>query len=159
MLKIILEWLDNKYNYINYKPKVDDVYTYLNRLSNMLNEGRIHFQNLEASDCYIIQNISENINYSCEHPTHYRYNFSNYNVKRNEYILNKVMMCEVAKNFTTDNSIQNRANVGNLLRELKHEHISKNKFLEKFDQYSYKEIFLNFKENFIAQKKKIIENQ
>jgi len=153
MLNLILEWLNQKQNYVSYQPKQDDMTTFQDKLSNMLITARVHFENLKASDCYIIENISDRIDYSYQHPAHYRYNFENFNIKRNEYIYDKANMCETAKNFTTQDSVQNRAITLVLLNELQHTYVSKNKFLEKFDKYSYKNIFFDIKEDFMAQTK------
>ena len=134
MLKLILQWLNQKQNYVSYNPKADNLLSIDKKLTDMFFHARVHFDNLKASNCYIIQNISDRIEYYHEHPNHYRYNFENFNIKRNDYICDKTNMCEAAKNFTTGDSEQNRVIVLTLLNELQHTYISKNKFLEKFDK-------------------------
>jgi hypothetical protein len=157
MRKIILEWLCTKYNYVSYRTNIDNQERFENKLAHMLWRGRVHFSNLHVSDCYIIQNISNKIEFNYESSTHYRHNYQNFNVKRNEYILDKVKMIEASQRFTVENSMQNQRIVIDLLNELKHSYISKNKFLEKFDKYTYKDIFVNINESSLEQNIKEIK--
>lgn len=158
MLKIILEWLDQKQNYVNYKPSIDSMISFQEKLSKMLVNARVHFEDLQASECYIVQDMSNKCDYFYEHPTYHRYNFENFNIKRNEYIYDKVKMSEAIKNFTIEDSVQNRAIALNLLQELEHSYMSKNKFIEKFDKYTYQNIFFDIKKDAVAQIKNDAEN-
>ncbi len=143
MKKEILNWLKTKKNYVYYKSDIDDFGTFNERLSTMLLYGRVHFTNLEASNCYIVENSHDNISYTLEKPTHYRNNFENFNVARNEYIYDKVKMNEAQKNFTTSDSIRNKAIVLTLLKELKHSYASLNKFLNNSTAFTYKDVFFD----------------
>lgn len=151
MKKNIFNWLKTKENFFYYEERSDNLYSAQKRLSNMLFNSRIHYSNLEASDCYIIENISDKIDYYPQHPRYYKHNFENFNTKRNEYIYDKANMKEACKKFTTEDSVQNRVIVIDLLNELKHGYISKNKFLEKFDKYKYKDIFFDTNKNSYQQ--------
>jgi hypothetical protein len=151
LLNLITEWLKQKENYVSYRSEVDNALTFQNKIADMLFHARVHFDNLKASDCYIVQTISNKFDYFYEHPGHYRHNFYNFNIKRNEYVYDKANMNEAAKNFTVDDTTRNRAIVLSLLNELKHGYFSKNKFLEKFDRYPYKDIFFDTNENTVEQ--------
>jgi len=159
MLNLIVEWLNQKHNYANYKSEYDDIMTYHKRISNLLIDARVHFDNLKASDCYIVQNVSNKIDFFYERPVNHRHNYSNFNIRRNEYIYDKVNMREVTKNFTVDDLSQNRSIVLKLLNELQHSYHSKNKFLKKFDQCPYKDIFFDIDAHSMEQTKNDAETR
>lgn len=158
MLNVILEWLSQKRNYVSYKSEKDDLQSYIKKLDVMLIDSRVYHSDLQASECYILQKTSNIIDYFNESTTHYRHNFDNFNIKRNEYIYDKANMNEVTKNFTVEDTVQNRANIYILIKQLKHSLFSKNKFLEKQDKYSYKDIFFDLNEDSIIQTEKDIED-
>lgn len=158
MLEIILEWLNQKENYVNYKPSIDSMISFQEKLSNMLVNGRVHFEDLQASECYIIQDILNKCDYFYESPTNHRHNFINFNIKRNEYICDKVNMSEAIKNYTIEDSVQNRAIALNLLHELEHSYRTNNKFIEKFDKYTYQNIFFDIKKDSVTQTNNDAEN-
>ena len=63
MLRIILKWLNQKQNYVNYQPSVDSLTSFQEKLSDMLVKGRVYFEDLQASECYIVQDISNKCDY------------------------------------------------------------------------------------------------
>lgn len=158
MLKLILYWLKSKKNYAHYQTDVDSFLTYKGNFSDMLFSGRIYLSDMRASDCYIIHNISNKIDYFLEHPGHHRHNFENFNVKWNEYIYDKVKMKEASKNFTSEDSMHNRITVIDLLNQLKHSYSSKKLFLEESGKYTYKDIFYDINENSFGQFQTAIED-
>lgn len=158
MLRIILKWLNQKQNYVNYQPSVDSLTSFQEKLSDMLVKGRVYFEDLQASECYIVQDISNKCDYFYEKPTNHHYNFQNFNIKRNEYIYDKVNMNEAIKNYTIEDSVRNRAIALNLLHELEHSYKTNNKFIEKFDKYTYQNIFFDIKKDSVAQIKNDAEN-
>lgn len=158
MLRIILKWLNQKQNYVNYQPSVDNSISFQKKLSDMIVKGRVHIEDLQANECYIVQDSSNSCDYFYEKPTNHRHDFQNFNIKRNEYIYDKVSMYEAIKNYTIEDSIQNRAIALNLLHELEHSYKTNNKFIEKFDNYTYQNIFFDIKKDSIAQIKNDAEN-
>lgn len=158
MKEIILDWLKTKLNYVYYCVDTDDSATFQERLADLLVYGRVHFCDLKAADCYITQNIDSQIDYHLEHPNRFKYTFENFNIKRNEYIFDKVKMLEAVKNMTAQDTIQNRAIVLDLLKELKHRYSVTNKFIDHFDKYSYKEIFFDITKEGIDNFIQSIEN-
>lgn len=158
MLRIILKWLNQKQNYVNYQSSVESMISFQEKLSDMLVKGRVYFEDLQASECYIVQDISNKCDYFYENPTNHRHDFQNFNIKRNEYIYDKVNMNEAIKNYTIEDSVRNRAIALNLLHELEHSYKTSNKFIEKFDKYTYQNIFFDIKKDSVAQIKNDAEN-
>ncbi len=143
MKQTILKWLDEKVNYVSCKTPKEHVLEFNKKLAKLLFGSRIHFKDLEASDCYIIKVVDKEIDYRLEHPSHYRYNFDNFNVQRNEYVYDKINMAYIANNLSTINCTQNRAIILELLNELQHSYKRKNKFIEKLKTVNYKDVFFD----------------
>lgn len=157
MRKIILDWLNTKVNYVSYKSNLDMPHNFQNKIGNLLPLSRIYKSDLEACDCYIIQNVLNKIDYTFEHTNNARHNFENFNIKRNEYVFDKANMEYVCKNFTIEDKERNRAIILQLFNELKHNYNSKNTYLEKFDKYKYKDIFSDIDKYSIEKTKINIE--
>ena len=143
MKKIILKWLDKKINYVSCKTPNENVSVFNKKISNLLFFSRMPINELEASDCYIIKVVDKKIDYKLEHPSHYRYNFDNFNVKRNEYVYDKINMANISNNLSTIDCTQNRAIIIELLNELQHSYKRKNKFIEKLKTVNYKDVFFD----------------
>ena len=79
--EIILDWLKTKLNYVYYCVDTDNSTAFQERLADLLVYGRVHFCDLKAADCYIIQNIASQIDYHLEHPNRFKYTFANFNIK------------------------------------------------------------------------------
>lgn len=151
MRRIIVDWLKTKQNYCYYQAGIDDLPIFQNRLADLLSSGRVHFSDLRACDCYIIENNTDHISLHLQHTTHAKHTFENFNIKCNEYVYDKVKVKEASKNFTEEDSIRNRNIFIDLLNELKQSHRSNNKFVEQLDGYSYKDIFAQYDKNSIEQ--------
>lgn len=143
MKKIILKWLNDKVNYVSCQTPDENGLDFEKKLSKLLFSSRIHIKDLEASNCYIIKIVNQKINYELERPSHYRYNFDNFNVKRNEYVYNKINMAYVSEQFSAKDTMQNRARVVELMKELKHGYETKNTFIENLKNFGYKKIFFD----------------
>jgi hypothetical protein len=100
---------------------------------------------LHATDCYIITNNYDKVIFKLEKPKARSKVFKEFNIKRNEYIYDKVKLKEIANNFTNNDNTRNRAIILEFLQELKHAYSSNNTFISKFDEYSYKNIFFDIK--------------
>jgi len=143
MQENILNWLDGKVNYVSCKTPDENVLDFRKKLSKLLFSSRVHFNDLEASDCYIIKTVDQKIDYELERPSHYRYNFENFNMKRNEYVYDKINMACVSEQFSVKDTEQTRAEIMMVMKELKHRYKTKNTFIEKLKKYNYKKIFFD----------------
>ena len=134
----IIYWLKTKKNYCYYNANNDSSTIFDQRFAEMLFHTRVSFKDLSASDCYII-NINNKIEISGEYPKHYKYNFENFNIKRNEYVYNMVRMNEIVKHYTIEDISKNRAFILMLFNELEHDYSTSNKFLN--HKTKYKDVF------------------
>jgi hypothetical protein len=140
---IIIDWLKTKKNYWYYESEQDEQKISDERLADMLFSSRVHFGDLSASLSYITVKKDNNFDIQIEAPSHHKYNFENFNIKRNEYVYDKIKMKDFSKYFTTDDVVRNRAIVLSMLFELKHSYKTINKFLVANDRYTYKDIFFD----------------
>jgi len=154
----ILKWLNEKLNYANYKSKRDTLESYNEKLSNLLFNTRLSFSDLQATDCYIITNNYDKVIFKLEKPKARSKAFKEFNIKRNEFIYDKVNLKEISANFTNDDTVKNKAIILKFLSELKHIYNSNNTFIDKYDEYSYKNIFFDIKPNEVQNFIKDIEN-
>lgn len=144
---IISDWLKEKQNYICYTAGVDDFFQFEDKLAKMYAHGRVHYSDLEASECYIIENSIDEL-----HSTHnYKHNFKNFNIPRLEYVYDKIKMFDYSKSLSYDWSDKNIYMGIDLLNQLHHSYHSKNKVIEKLQKITYKDIFYNIKEADISQ--------
>ena len=90
----IVDWLKTKRNYVYYNTDSDSSIIFDQRFAEMLFHTRVSFKYLSASDCYII-NVNDRIEINSEYPDKYKYNFEDFNIKRNVYIYNMVRMNEI----------------------------------------------------------------
>ena len=141
MKKKIIEWLKTKKNYCYYESETDDFSIYNNRLYQLLKDSRVHYKDLNASKCYIVECFDKSIAIDSYTPNNYKYNFENFNLKHNEYLYYKVKMKDASKKFLTEDSFSNRVVVLDLLNDLKNDLTIMNKFLEKKKKYTFKNIF------------------
>lgn len=146
MKNIVIGWLKTKQNYWYYNSAIDDQRATDKRLSEMLFSSRVHLSDLSASKSYITTKINDKIDIQMEIPNHHKYNFENFNVKRNEYVYDKIKMKNISIYFSSDDSVRNRATVLMMLNELKHSYKTMNKFLIANDTYTYKDIFFDTNE-------------
>jgi len=144
---IIIDWLKGKQNYISYKMDTDDFFQFEDKLAKVYGHGRVHYSDLEANECYIIEKFPD----KPESTKHYRHNFENFNIPRIEYVYDKIKMLDNAKNLSTDWSVKNKYMGLDLLNQLRHSYESHNKFIEKYQQFTYKDIFYNIKKSDIFQ--------
>jgi len=143
----ILNWLDGKLNYANYITERDTFESYNKRFANLLFNTRLSVADLHATDCYIITNNYDKVIFKLEKPKARSKAFKEFNVKRNEYIYDKIKLKEIATNFTNNDNVRNRAIILEFLAELKHANKSNNTFISNSDEYSYKNIFFDIKPN------------
>ena len=139
----ILKWLNGKLNYANYKNEKDTFESYNKRFADLLFNTRLSVADLHATDCYIITNNYDKVIFKLEKPKARSKVFKEFNIKRNEYIYDKVKLKEIANNFTNNDNTRNRAIILEFLQELKHAYSSNNTFISKFDEYCYKNIFFD----------------
>jgi hypothetical protein len=144
----IVDWLKTKRNYVYYNTDSDSSIIFDQRFAEMLFHTRVSFKYLSASDCYII-NVNDRIEINSEYPDKYKYNFENFNIKRNEYIYNMVRMNEIVKHYTIEDTSKNRAFILMLFNELNHDYTNNNKFLN--HKTKYKDIFFDVNDkNFLS---------
>lgn len=151
MKKKIIEWLKTKKNYCYYESETDDFSIYNNRLYQLLKDSRVHYKDLNASKCYIVECFDKSIAIDSYTPNNYKYNFENFNLKHNEYLYYKVKMKDASKKFLTEDSFSNRVVVLDLLNDLKNDLTIMNKFLEKKKKYTFKNIFFDVNKNNVKQ--------
>jgi len=144
---IIIDWLKQKQNYICYISGVDDFFQFEDKLAKVYFHGRVHYADLEASECYIIENSIDEL-----HSTHnYKHNFKNFNIPRLEYVYDKIKMFDYSKSLSYDWSDKNIYMGIDLLNQLHHSYHSKNKVIEKLQKITYKDIFYSIKEADVSQ--------
>ena len=144
---IIIDWLKEKQNYIRYTAGVDDFFQFEDKLAKVYAHGRVHYSDLEASECYIIENSLDEL-----HSTHnYKHNFKNFNIPRMEYVYDKIKMFDYSKSLSYDWSDKNIYMGIDLLNQLHHSYHSKNKVIEKLQKITYKNILSKTKEADISQ--------
>lgn len=85
-------------------------------------------------------------------------NFKNFNVAINEYIYDAAMMKHIATNYTTEDTIKNKASILVLLKELSLSYAKPNKFIDKSSKITYKNFFNDFNKDNIFDNIKDIEN-
>jgi len=154
--KIIIEWLKDKTNYVNYNLETDDVFQFENQLAKMYSAARVHHHDLEKSKCYTIENISSVIQYKEHHTTHYRHNFKNFNLPIVEYILDKAKILEGSKKLSYTKTLTNQYLAMDYLNELKQSFKINNKNSKKS---IYQDIFFDLKEQEIEQLKYVVVPQ
>lgn len=144
----IIDWLKTKRNYCYYGIN-DSLISYEEKFADMLFFSKVSIKDLCATECYIIEKSKDSIKIIPEIPSHHKYNFENFNVNRNEYVYNKVLMNEILKNYKAEDTLQNRVNIFRLCKELKDSYKRKNKFISSKNCLSFQELFYTKKENYM----------
>lgn len=85
-------------------------------------------------------------------------NFKNFNVTKNEYIYDVAIMYYIATNYTTEDTIKNKASILVLLKELSLKYAKPNKFIDKNSKITYKNFFNDFNKDNIFDNIKDIKN-
>lgn len=123
---VILDWLKTKQNYCYYQANTDNLAIFQNRLSELLLSGRVHIGDLKPSDCYIVENIDDVIEWKLEHTAHAKHTFDNFNVQLHEHVYNNVKIKEASKIFESNNCAQQRKTLIELVSEFKKYNAKKN---------------------------------
>lgn len=147
MEEIVLKWLKTKRNYIYFSTQESSkaLEQFTERISELLFSSRMHIEELEASESYIIQKRNNLLTIEHDVPTHHKQTYKSYNIDRNEYIYDKAMMYQFLDTLDEKNTPHNRSIIFSFLKEIKHRHDVLNKFIEKHDKFSYKNFFDDFK--------------